>query len=103
MSQAPTLADAGGDVVDAGLADADDQQCHSQGHDDRALQREAGAGRLAAGHGEAIRVADRRKARVTAGLVLEVVGATGFEPATSRSRTERSTKLSHAPINETPV
>jgi putative FmdB family regulatory protein len=27
-----------------------------------------------------------------------VVGATGFEPATSRSRTERSTKLSHAPL-----
>jgi putative FmdB family regulatory protein len=26
-----------------------------------------------------------------------MVGATGFEPATSRSRTERSTKLSHAP------
>src|SRR5688572_9331496 len=28
---------------------------------------------------------------------LRVVGATGFEPAASRSRTERSTKLSHAP------
>ena len=27
----------------------------------------------------------------------EMVGATGFEPATSRSRTERSTRLSHAP------
>ena len=26
-----------------------------------------------------------------------MVGATGFEPATSRSRTVRSTKLSHAP------
>ena len=29
----------------------------------------------------------------------EMVGATGFEPAASRSRTERSTKLSHAPKN----
>jgi hypothetical protein len=28
-----------------------------------------------------------------------LVGATGFEPAASRSRTERSTKLSHAPKN----
>ena len=27
----------------------------------------------------------------------KVVGAIGFEPTTSRSRTERSTKLSHAP------
>ena len=26
-----------------------------------------------------------------------MVGLTGFEPATSRSRTERSTKLSHNP------
>ena len=32
--------------------------------------------------------------------VAEVVGATGFEPATSRSRTERSTKLSHAPMTK---
>ena len=29
-----------------------------------------------------------------------MVGATGFEPATSRSRTERSTRLSHAPTND---
>ena len=28
--------------------------------------------------------------------ILEKVGATGFEPATSASRTQRSTKLSHA-------
>jgi general stress protein 26 len=28
-----------------------------------------------------------------------MVGATGFEPAASRSRTERSTRLSHAPTN----
>src|SRR6188474_2090562 len=28
---------------------------------------------------------------------VKLVGATGFEPATSRSRTERSTRLSHAP------
>ena len=27
-----------------------------------------------------------------------IVGATGFEPATSASRTQRSTKLSHAPF-----
>ena len=27
-----------------------------------------------------------------------LVGATGFEPATSASRTQRSTKLSHAPF-----
>lgn len=26
------------------------------------------------------------------------IGATGFEPATSASRTPRSTKLSHAPL-----
>ncbi len=31
------------------------------------------------------------------GACKEVVGATGFEPATSASRTQRSTKLSHAP------
>ena len=28
---------------------------------------------------------------------LELVGATGFEPATSASRTQRSAKLSYAP------
>src|SRR6266849_6759376 len=28
-----------------------------------------------------------------------LVGARGFEPPTSRSRTERSTRLSHAPTN----
>ena len=27
-----------------------------------------------------------------------IVGATGFEPATSASRTQRSTKLSHASL-----
>ena len=27
-----------------------------------------------------------------------IIGATGFEPATSASRTQRSTKLSHAPL-----
>ena len=32
------------------------------------------------------------------GIKAEVVGASGFEPPTSRSRTVRSTKLSHAPI-----
>ena len=29
-----------------------------------------------------------------------VVGARGFEPPTSRSRTERSTRLSHAPTSK---
>ena len=32
------------------------------------------------------------------GLLGKMVGLTGFEPATSRSRTERSTKLSHNPL-----
>ena len=31
----------------------------------------------------------------------EMVGASGFEPPTSRSRTVRSTKLSHAPTRTT--
>ena len=35
--------------------------------------------------------------------ILEIVGATGFEPATSASRTQRSTKLSHAPIYNCPI
>lgn len=30
----------------------------------------------------------------------KMVGLTGFEPATSRSRTERSTKLSHNPTKQ---
>ena len=30
-------------------------------------------------------------------MFLLMVGARGFEPPTSRSRTERSTRLSHAP------
>ena len=29
-----------------------------------------------------------------------VVGMTGFEPATSHSRSERSTKLSHIPLTQ---
>ena len=33
-------------------------------------------------------------------LAKKWVGATGFEPAASRSRTERSTKLSHAPTSQ---
>ena len=32
--------------------------------------------------------------------VFQKVGATGFEPATSASRTQRSTKLSHAPMDK---
>jgi hypothetical protein len=31
-------------------------------------------------------------------ILTEVVGAKGFEPSTSRSRTVRSTGLSHAPL-----
>ena len=31
-------------------------------------------------------------------LLILKIGARGFEPPTSRSQTERSTKLSHAPI-----
>ena len=31
------------------------------------------------------------------------IGATGFEPATSASRTPRSTKLSHAPLCDLPA
>lgn len=34
-------------------------------------------------------------------MIKKMVGLTGFEPATSRSRTERSTKLSHNPTNKT--
>ena len=34
------------------------------------------------------------------GLVRNLVGAIGFEPTTSRSRTERSTRLSHAPFQQ---
>ena len=50
-------------------------------------------GRLSAGRSlEA--VAPTSKTERSEGLM---VGATGFEPATSRSRTERSTRLSHAP------
>ena len=42
--------------------------------------------------------ADRNRRNVLNAFRLEkVVGAIGFEPTTSRSRTERSTKLSHAP------
>ena len=32
------------------------------------------------------------------GRLEEMVGMTGFEPATSASRTQRSTKLSHIPL-----
>src|SRR6266511_3960374 len=32
--------------------------------------------------------------------LIRLVGARGFEPPTSRSRTERSTRLSHAPTSE---
>ena len=34
----------------------------------------------------------------TGGFLSRQVGATGFEPATSASRTQRSTRLSHAPM-----
>jgi len=39
----------------------------------------------------------RAKGPVYPGLSEDLVGAKGFEPSTSRSRTERSTRLSHAP------
>jgi hypothetical protein len=32
--------------------------------------------------------------------VLYLVGVTGFEPATSSSRTKRATKLRHTPVSE---
>ena len=35
--------------------------------------------------------------KMTVKLLIIKVGAKGFEPSTSRSRTERSTRLSHAP------
>src|SRR6476619_8598518 len=35
--------------------------------------------------------------------VLKVVGAKGFEPSTPRSRTECSTRLSHAPTSNHPT
>lgn len=40
----------------------------------------------------------QKKLRQTSVCTQLLVGATGFEPATSRSLTGRSTKLSHAPI-----
>ena len=39
----------------------------------------------------------RKAAGAVPTAIIYVVGLTGFEPATSRSRTERSTKLSHNP------
>ena len=42
---------------------------------------------------------EKEKARSTHSWpAVYMVGTTGFEPATSRSRTERSTKLSHVPL-----
>jgi hypothetical protein len=38
-----------------------------------------------------------REERLRTQRVIELVGARGFEPPTSASRTLRSTKLSHAP------
>ena len=40
----------------------------------------------------------RKRLKTKGGVLREVVGATGFEPATLRSRTVRATKLRHAPI-----
>lgn len=43
----------------------------------------------------------RLKATITVAYALDnLVGARGFEPPTSRSRTVRSTRLSHAPTSE---
>ena len=97
----PHAADAGEDRLPSGLPDADDQQGHAQHGHHQTGRGDAGSGRGAgSGHREGIRIAGKTKGpRLTRALnVLEVVGATGFEPATSRSRTERSTKLSHAPM-----
>ena len=38
------------------------------------------------------------KKPASCGLEHVMVGMTGFEPATSHSRSERSTKLSHIPV-----
>jgi hypothetical protein len=38
-----------------------------------------------------------KRLQVTGSGKKKLVGASGFEPPTSRSRTVRSTKLSHAP------
>jgi hypothetical protein len=40
---------------------------------------------------------DNKKQPVAASLKTKLVGARGFEPPTSRSQTERSTRLSYAP------
>ena len=94
-------ADAGEDRLPSGLPDAGDQQGHAQHGHHQTGRGNAGSGRGAgSGHREGFRIAGKTKGpRLTRALnVAEVVGATGFEPATSRSRTERSTKLSHAPM-----
>ena len=39
----------------------------------------------------------KKRERIHSRSRPEMVGAIGFEPTTSRSRTERSTRLSHAP------
>src|SRR5690349_20624842 len=42
--------------------------------------------------------ATNTKGRLLTSLSYISIGAIGFEPTTSRSRTERSTRLSHAPF-----
>ena len=56
------------------------------------------------GHSKVSRVGRSQKAKAKEaitffGFLLIMVGARGFEPPTSRSRTVRSTRLSHAPSN----
>lgn len=51
-----------------------------------------------AGDGNRTHIASLEGWSFTTKLHLQVVGKTGFEPATSWSQTKRSTKLSHFPI-----
>ncbi|MEA2658139.1 MAG: hypothetical protein QOF64_724, partial [Candidatus Binatota bacterium] len=44
---------------------------------------------------------DAEDSQLVNALQKEMVGASGFEPPTSRTRTVRSTKLSHAPTRPT--
>jgi hypothetical protein len=46
-------------------------------------------------------LAQKEAGHLTPGdLLLQRVGVTGFEPATSSSRTKRATKLRHTPVSE---
>lgn len=49
---------------------------------------------------ESIKAEKAKRASFDARCSQKIIGAKGFEPSTSRSRTERSTRLSHAPKSE---